>query len=109
MSTETPAQTLVAKPKGSVMLLRRNLTLDDLLADSLIQTIMQADRVEPETVRALMDGAARRLAAGRASQHNGVAFARTDGYGRTALRAANPPRAARPLRARNGDGAALCC
>jgi hypothetical protein len=54
---------LVAKLKGSVMLPRPSLTLDDLLADSLIQTVMQADRVEPEAVRALMDGAARRLAA----------------------------------------------
>ena len=39
------------------MLPRPSLTLDDLLADSLIQTVMQADGVEPEAVRALMDGA----------------------------------------------------
>ena len=78
------------------MLPRPSPTLDDLLADSLIQTVMQADRVEPEAVRALMDGAARRLAAGRASQHNGVAFARADGHGRTAFRATHPPQAARP-------------
>jgi hypothetical protein len=100
---------LVAKLKGSVMLPRPSLTLDDLLADSLIQTVMQADRVEPEAVRALMDGAARRLAAGRASQHNGVAFARAVGYGRAAFRATHPPLASRPLRARSGDRAALCC
>ena len=90
------------------MLPRPSLTLDDLLADSLIQTVMRADRVEPEAVRALMDGAARRIAMGRASQHNGMALTRADGYGRTAFRATRPP-AVRPRRARSGDRAALCC
>jgi hypothetical protein len=109
MSTETQRKRLVAKPKGSLMLPRPSLTLDDLLADSLIQTVMQADRVEPEAVRALLDGAARRIAMGRASQHNGMALARADGYGRTSFRATRPPPATRPRRARSGDRVALCC
>ena len=37
-------------------------TIDDLLADSLIQKVMLADRVEPQALRTLLDGTARRLA-----------------------------------------------
>jgi hypothetical protein len=37
-------------------------TIDDLLADSLIQKVMLADRVEPQALRSLLDGTARRLA-----------------------------------------------
>ena len=37
-------------------------TIDDLLADSLIQKVMLADHVEPQTLRTLLDGTARRLA-----------------------------------------------
>jgi hypothetical protein len=106
MSTKTRRKRLVAEPKGSVMLPRPSLTsvtLDDLLADSLIQTVMQADGVEPEAVRALMDGAARRLAAGRASQHNGAAFARADGVPGHASAAGRTP-VPRPQR---GWGCAL--
>lgn len=88
---------------------RPSLTLDDLLADSLVQMVMRADNVEPDAVRALMDGAARRVAAGRASQCVGVAFVRTDGNGRSAFRATHPPVAGRRPRARIGDRAALCC
>ena len=37
-------------------------TIDDLLADSLIQKVMLADRVEPQALRTLLNGTARRLA-----------------------------------------------
>ena len=40
-------------------------TIDDLLADSLIQKVMLADRVEPQALRTLLDGTARRLAESR--------------------------------------------
>ena len=40
-------------------------TIDDLLADSLIQKVMLADRVEPQALKLLLDGTARRLAASR--------------------------------------------
>jgi hypothetical protein len=39
--------------------------IDDLLADSLIQKVMLADRVEPQALRTLLDGTARRLADSR--------------------------------------------
>jgi hypothetical protein len=37
-------------------------TIDDLLADSLIQKVMFADHVEPQALKALLDGTARRIA-----------------------------------------------
>jgi hypothetical protein len=40
-------------------------TIDDLLADSLIQKVMLADHVEPEALKTLLDGTARRLADSR--------------------------------------------
>lgn len=40
-------------------------TIDDLLADSLIQKVMLADHVEPEALKTLLDKTARRLADAR--------------------------------------------
>ena len=40
-------------------------TIDDLLADSLIQKVMLADRVEPQALKTLLDGTARRIADSR--------------------------------------------
>ena len=40
-------------------------TIDDLLADSLIQKVMLADHVEPQALRTLLDGTARRVAESR--------------------------------------------
>ncbi len=42
-------------------------TIDDLLADSLIQKVMLADRVELQALRTLLDGTARRLADSRSA------------------------------------------
>ena len=39
-------------------------TIDDLLADSLIQSVMRADHVEPQALRSLMQGVAGRVGAG---------------------------------------------
>ena len=36
-------------------------TIDDLLADALIQKVMLADHVEPQALKTLLDGTARRL------------------------------------------------
>ncbi len=36
-------------------------TIDDLLADSLIQKVMLADGVEPQALKTLLDGTARRI------------------------------------------------
>jgi hypothetical protein len=41
---------------------RYALTIDGLLADALIQQVMRADRVEPQALKDLLDGAARRIA-----------------------------------------------
>ena len=40
-------------------------TIDDLLADTLIQKVMLADRVEPQALKTLLDGTARRIADSR--------------------------------------------
>ena len=40
-------------------------TIDDLLADALIQKVMRADRVEPQALKNLLDGTARRIAESR--------------------------------------------
>ncbi len=40
-------------------------TIDDLLADSLIQKVMLADHVEPQALKSLLDKTGRRLADAR--------------------------------------------
>ena len=40
-------------------------TIDDLLADALIQKVMRADRVEPQALKVLLQGTARRIAEAR--------------------------------------------
>jgi hypothetical protein len=40
-------------------------TIDDLLADPLIQKVMQADHVESQALRGLLNGTARRIADSR--------------------------------------------
>ena len=48
-----------------IMAHRNALTIDDLLADPLIQKVMRADRVEPEPLKVLLQGTARRIADAR--------------------------------------------
>lgn len=93
------------------MSLRHGPSLDDLLADSLIQTVMRADHVEPEALKALLNGAARRIAAGRTSQGPGAVFVGSGGDRRTASCATRPPiDVRRSRRVHDGDCAtALCC
>ena len=43
----------------------RDQTIDDLLADWLIQKVMLADHVEPKALKTLLDGTARRIADSR--------------------------------------------
>ena len=47
------------------MSLRHSPTVDDLMADSLIQAVMRADRVEPQALKSLLNSAALRIGAGR--------------------------------------------
>jgi len=65
LSVESRASRLVAKTKGCAMSQHKGPTIDDLLADSLIRVVMRADHVEPEALKALLNGAAGRIAAGR--------------------------------------------
>ena len=86
--------------------------VDELLADLLIRAVMRADQVEPQALRALLNGVASRIAAGRrerAAERSGVAFVRSSSDRRG--RGPDAPLAAR--RARRVDGedcrSALCC
>jgi hypothetical protein len=80
-------------------------TIDDLLADSLIQKIMLADHVEPQALKLLLDGTARHLAASRraASVQVGQDLGRRGPF-------RQPPLLTRPTpRAAGGEcGASLC-
>jgi hypothetical protein len=94
------------------MSLLRNSTIDALLADSLIQTLMRADQVEPQALRALLNGAASRITAtrrARAAERSGVVFVRSKSE--RGRREPDAPLAAlRAPRVRSGDcRSALCC
>ena len=105
-------QSLVAKRKGSAMSLSYNPTIDDLLADSLIQTVMRADHVEPQELKTLLYGVASRTG-GRecALQRPAAVFVSSANHGRTPSRGWNAGPTARRLgRVRHtGSGSALCC
>ena len=86
--------------------------VDDLLADLLIQTVMRADQVEPQALRALLNGAAGRIAAGRcerAAKRSGVVFVRSSSERRG--RGPDAPLAARRAPRVGGEDcrSALCC
>jgi hypothetical protein len=84
-------------------------TIDELMADPLIQKVMRADRVEPQALRALMDGAALRIAEARASRPS-VVFVNAPENRRNSLRRPNAPSPARRSPRSVGDcGSALCC
>jgi hypothetical protein len=52
--------------KGTpAMAYRSAQTIDDLLADSLIQKVMLADHVEPQALKTVLEGTARRIAESR--------------------------------------------
>ncbi len=86
-------------------------SVDELLADSLIQAVMRADHVEPQALRALLKGAAGRLAAGpgRAPQPSRVQFVGSASDRRTTLRGTNTPPARHARVPRGTSGPVLCC
>jgi len=49
-------------------------TVDELLADGLVQAVMQADRVEPSQLRTLLGGVAARIARRRQSEGKALRF-----------------------------------
>jgi hypothetical protein len=80
-------------------------TIDDLLADPLIQKVMRADHVEPQALRGLLNGTARRIAD---SRHAGSVQVGQDlgrrGFSRGPLLLTRPA-----ARATGGEcGASLC-
>jgi hypothetical protein len=56
---------VIAKSKGNAMSLLYGSIVDELLADSLIKTVMRADQVEPQAFRALLNAPPAAMAAGR--------------------------------------------
>jgi hypothetical protein len=52
-------------PKGRAMTHRYAPMIDELLADRLIQAVMRADHVDPQSLRTLLDSAASRIAGRR--------------------------------------------
>jgi hypothetical protein len=87
-------------------------TLDDLLADSLIQTVMRADHVEPQALKTLLHGVASRIGRpARASQRPAAVFVSSVNDRRTPSQtgrlAQAPRRATRASQA--GRGSTLCC
>jgi hypothetical protein len=91
------------------MSLNQGPTIDDLLADSLIRTVMRADHVEPQALRALLGGAAGRLAARR--RRAATVFVSSTIARRKTFRETSAPAAAgRTARVSGEDcGSARCC
>jgi hypothetical protein len=75
---------------------RTGSTIDDLLADALIQKVMLADHVEPQALRSLLGAAQRRMtdASRAASAPLGQALGRRRPFRAPALLARPAPRAA---------------
>ncbi len=79
-------------------------TIDHLLADPLIQKVMRADRVEPQALKSMLHGAARRIADRR--RETTVQVGQDLGR-RGSLR--SPPLLMRPAARADGEcGASLC-
>ena len=92
------------------MSLYHNSTIDELLADPLIQTVMRADQVEPQALKALLNGAASRITATRrerAAERSGVVFVRSPSE-RRGREPDAPPAARQAARVRGDCGSALC-
>jgi DNA-directed RNA polymerase specialized sigma24 family protein len=96
------------------MSLNHGPTIDDLLADTLVQAVMRADHVKPQALKTLLNGVASRIAAARRerpSRRPAVVFVGSATDRRTPSRGGNAPPAARragPVRD-TGCGSALCC
>ncbi len=74
-------------------------TVDELLADGLVQAVMQADRVEPAELRTLLSGVADRIARGRQSEPKALRFFATPRLERRPDRRRRERSGARPARA----------
>ena len=81
-------------------------TIDDLLSDSLIQVLMRADRVEPQTLKTMLGGVAVKVSASRRARALALSAVRFSGEQRRLL----PPPVGLPLPALEWRGceAGIC-
>jgi hypothetical protein len=89
------------------MPLRHSPTIDDLLADTLVQAVMKADRVDPQTLRNLAVETGFRIAAARAEGRSA-----TRPPAELIRRRPTPRDSIVRTRSRNApdsSGSALCC
>jgi hypothetical protein len=92
------------------MSLRHSPTVDDLMADSLIQAVMRADRVEPQALKSLLNSVAGRIGAGRRRRALTVFLGSAIDRHKTPRGADAPPAASRTARAYGEDcRSARCC
>jgi hypothetical protein len=86
-------------------------TIDELLADGLIQAVMRADQVDPGALRTLLGGVATRIAARRdsAAKLAGTTFAPPRIEWRRPSGRTDAPARARPAPIAGVCGPALCC
>ena len=94
------------------MSLNHRPTIDDLLADSLVQTVMRADHVEPQALKTLLNGVANRIARRpEGSQRPAAHFIGLTNDRRPPARSGNASQVARRVARRRdtGCGPAICC
>jgi hypothetical protein len=85
-------------------------TVDELLADGLVQAVMQADQVEPAALRTMLDGVAGRIARRRQIEHKALRFFATQRLEwRPSVGGANALTRALPAPVAEVCGAGLCC
>lgn len=85
-------------------------TVDELLADGLVQAVMQADRVEPAELRTLLSDVAGRIARRRQSERKALRFFATPRLEwRPNAEDANALARALPAPIAQVCGAGLCC
>ena len=94
------------------MLLRDSPTIDELLADSLVQAVMRADSVDPRALRTLLTDAADRVACARLERkprlRTGL-FANPRIARRAIVQGANGSARVRPQLLADRCGSAFCC
>jgi hypothetical protein len=85
-------------------------TVDELLADGLVQAVMQADHVEPSELRTLLGGVADRIARRRQSEQKAWPFFATPRLAwRPGAEGANALARALPASVAAACVAGLCC
>ena len=84
-------------------------TVDELLADGLVQAVMRADRVEPAELRTLLSGVAGRIARRRQHEQKALRFFATPRLEWRPDADANALAHALPAPVGEACGVGLCC